>query len=319
MIYFFSFILAFLLSVTLSKYLVKLLSKYSIVDTPKERSNHNVATPRGGGLALVITTIILLLVYYYINNTVTVLYVIASLFIVATISFLDDLISLPITPRIILQLISILILLNGFTFKFDPINTLIITSTMFLFINFYNFMDGIDGSAASEAMHISISILVISCLTDKIPHEVQFTALILISACAGFLIFNWFPAKIFLGDVGSIALGLICGWMLISLVLHGYVAAAIIIPLYYIADSSITLLKRFFRGKKIWQAHSEHFFQKAVRKGASHAQVTKKIIAVNLILFVLSIVSLYYPGTSIVIASGVVAMLLYDLQRQRHC
>jgi UDP-N-acetylmuramyl pentapeptide phosphotransferase/UDP-N-acetylglucosamine-1-phosphate transferase len=187
---------------------------------------------------------------------------------------------------------------------------------IFCFINFYNFMDGIDGSAASEAIHIGISIVVLYLFDTSIPRELIIVAIILIGASLGFVIFNWHPAKIFLGDVGSIALGVICGWLLLNLALYKYFAAAIILPLYYMADSALTITKRLLQGKKIWQAHSEHFFQKAVRKGLSHAKVTRKIIFTNFILCALSVISMDYPITALAAGIVTVGVLLYKFQKK---
>ena len=177
-------------------------------------------------------------------------------------------------------------------------------------------MDGIDGSATSEAIHISLGALLLSFIVPEIPTQIIILSLVTLASCLGFIKFNWHPAKIFLGDVGSISLGLICGWILISLALQGLYAAAIILPLFYLADSGLTILKRLLKGKKIWEAHSEHFFQKAIRKGKSHNVVTKKIIRCNFLLLILSLASLYYPITSVITSGVVVIRLLYSLQKK---
>lgn len=311
------FFLSFLISCTISKYMIKLLQRYSVMDIPINRSNHKTPIPRGGGVSIVVTILIFSLLYYSINNKLSILYFISSLIIVATISFIDDIKNLPIIPRVLCQSIAISILYNSFDVSFIDYSFLkyFILLFIFIFINFYNFMDGIDGSASSEAIHIGISILIINLITGNILPEVQFIMIVLIAACIGFLVFNWHPAKIFLGDVGSISLGIICAWALVNLVLSGYLAAALIIPLYYISDSFITILIRLYQGKKIWHGHSEHFFQKAVRNGASHKQVIKKIIFVNLILCALSVVSLWYPKSSLMVSLIFVAIFLYKLQK----
>ena len=183
-------------------------------------------------------------------------------------------------------------------------------------MNFYNFMDGIDGAATVGAIHIGFSTFVIAFLDKKglLPKEVPIIALIMIGASCAFLLFNWPPAKAFLGDVGSITIGFICGWLMINLFLCGYPASSIIIPLYYMADSSITLLVRLLKGKKIWASHSEHSFQKAVRMGNSHIQVTGRIIVVNCILFCLSLLAMRYGIASLIIAISTVISFLYGLQ-----
>ena len=174
-------------------------------------------------------------------------------------------------------------------------------------------MDGIDGSAAAEAIHISFSIVVLSFLTS-IPYEVTIIALMMASACLGFIIYNWHPAKIFLGDVGSISIGFVCGWMLLAIAFHGQLAAAIILPLFYISDSGITIVRRLFAGKKIWEAHSEHFYQQAVRKGVPHDVITKKIIYCNSSLCMLAITSAFYPIPTVILAVIITAFTLYRMK-----
>lgn len=294
----------------MSFFAIKASRRLGIIDVPNARSNHKKSTPTAGGVAIVLTISGFMLFYKLLRPDISILPFLASLWIIASVSLVDDLRNLPILPRVIFQSISILTLLYyyvpGHVYLFVP---------FFFFINFYNFMDGIDGSAVSEAAHISASFFIISLVVPDLPEEMKKLSLVMLGASLGFAKFNWHPARIFLGDVGSISLGLICGWLLITLAKKGLYVAAIIIPMFYLADSSLTILKRLLQKKKIWEAHSEHFFQKAARKGHSHSRITKKIIACNLVLLALSIVSITYPVTSFITASVVVLGLLYNLQR----
>ena len=106
----------------------------------------------------------------------------------------------------------------------------------------------------------------------------------LAGAAVGFLWWNWSPAKVFFGDVGSVPLGFLLGWLLLTLAGHGYWAAAIILPLYYLVDATLTLLERLARGEKIWEAHRSHYYQQAVQKGLSHAHVSRLILTGNVVL-----------------------------------
>lgn len=303
----------FLLSLTLSYFTVKASRILNIIDVPNSRSNHKRSTPTAGGLAIVLTVSIFMLFYKLFSTEISVLPFLASLWIIASVSLVDDLKSLQILPRVIFQFISMITLLSyympGYLFLCIP---------LFFFINFYNFMDGIDGSAVSEAAHIAFSFFIISFLVPELPESMRILSVVLFGASLGFAKFNWHPAKIFLGDVGSISLGLICGWLLLNLVMEGLYAASLIIPMFYLADSSLTILKRLMQRKKIWEAHSEHFFQKAVRKGHSHSRITKKIIACNLILLALAITSITYPVLSFLTAVTIVSFLLYNLQRDSY-
>jgi UDP-N-acetylmuramyl pentapeptide phosphotransferase/UDP-N-acetylglucosamine-1-phosphate transferase len=305
-----------LLSLALSYIAIPLLKRLSILDLPLERSNHARAVPRGGGIAIMLTVIIMLCIYSATHDDVKVMPLVISVIIVGTISFIDDARGVSIIIRSICHLAAAFLLLDSWPFEINRYLFVFLIFGLYVFANFYNFMDGIDGAATVGAIHIGFSTFVISLLNrgDLLPPDVPLISIIIIGAASAFLIFNWQPAQVFLGDVGSITLGFICGWLMINLFLCGYRGASIIIPLYYMSDSGFTLLKRLIKGKKIWDAHSEHFFQKAVRNGQSHAQVTGKIILVNCILSGLSILSTFYSIPSVIIAAATVATLLLRLQ-----
>ncbi len=104
------------------------------------------------------------------------------------------------------------------------------------------------------------------------------------AAAIGFLVWNWAPARIFLGDVGSVPLGYLLGFLLLDQAARGQWKVALILPLYFLADATITLLRRLLRGERVWQAHREHFYQRAVQRGLGHATVVQRVIAADLVL-----------------------------------
>ena len=117
---------------------------------------------------------------------------------------------------------------------------------------------------------------------------------------------------LFLGDVGSIPLGLVIGWLLLTLAVNGYWLQAIILPFYYFVDATLTLLQRLGRGEKFWEAHKQHYYQQAVQKGMSHSRVAASILLGNTILVVLAVTSIHAPVTGVIGAISVVlVMLLY--------
>lgn len=132
----------------------------------------------------------------------------------------------------------------------------------------------------------------------------------LAAAAVGFLVWNWPPSRIFLGDVGSVPIGFLLGFLLLALAARGYGAAALILPAYYLADATLTILRRLLRGEKIWRPHSQHFYQQAVRGGLSHAQVSLAVLAANLVLIALAVLSLTAPLPALIGAAVVVAGLL---------
>ncbi len=296
--------------------MIKICHKFAIFDHPNTRSNHKKAMPIGGGIAVICSFLWPLWLMiphqpYLINLTLAIL-------VLASISFLDDLKSLSIKTRIPFQIIAIYLMLSSLLIIPNHAYFILILGIgAFFFINFYNFMDGIDGSASVGAIHICLSVILLSLLDHTIPRDLLTASTLLLGASAGFIIFNWHPARIFLGDVGSTAIGLIAAWLLINLALHDHLAAAFIIPLYYMSDSGLTLARRLFTGKRIWQAHSEHFFQKAIKNGYNHNVIVRKIILLNVFLMLLSIWSLTQPIKAIILAIVCAFSFLYHLHRSK--
>ena len=117
------------------------------------------------------------------------------------------------------------------------------------------------------------------------PSQLEaFRGAMIIAVSLGFLVWNWHPAKIFLGDIGSVPIGYLLGYGLVRLAMDGGQIPALIIALYYLADATITLLKRLRRGERVWEAHREHFYQRSTQLGRSHARTAKTAIMVQLAL-----------------------------------
>lgn len=181
------------------------------------------------------------------------------------------------------------------------------------FINLYNFMDGIDGITAIETITISFAVgfIGLKIFADTRANDLTLIiALVLFGGGLGFLRHNWHPARIFLGDVGSITIGYLLGFCLLHLAAMGYWHIALTLPLYYLADSGITLATRLWYGQKIWEAHRSHFYQIAAQTAGRHDMVVAKIAACNFILVLLALLALLH-GPWICLAAPVpVAILL---------
>ena len=282
----------------LSTYAVlRILRKRSVLDHPNERSSHQTPTPRGGGLAVVATVVPVwtLIGLTSSENTTQVWTLSGCALALAAISWRDDLSGLPPIWRLLGQAIAVALVLAVtpghdlyFAGLLPPFLDVLAAGLLWVwFINLFNFMDGIDGIAGMEAFFIGIGVVLIASLANLdgpfLPYGLTIAA-----ASLGFLWWNWRPARIFLGDVGSVPLGFLLGWLLLTLSAHNQWAAALILPLYYLADASVTLIRRAFRGKKIWRAHREHFYQQAVQKGQSHSAVVRLILMANLALLTLA-------------------------------
>jgi UDP-N-acetylmuramyl pentapeptide phosphotransferase/UDP-N-acetylglucosamine-1-phosphate transferase len=189
------------------------------------------------------------------------------------------------------------------------------------FVNLFNFMDGIDGISSVEAIGIGSGIALIGFLTMEAQTAMPWHGLVIAAAAAGFLVWNWHPARIFLGDIGSIPLGYLLGWLLLSLAAAGDLQAAIILPLYYLVDATLTLLRRLQQGEKIWQAHREHYYQKAVQNGRSHSQVSRAVGVTNIALIGLAALSTntamqgLWSWLAVLAAGALVTILLLWMKR----
>jgi UDP-N-acetylmuramyl pentapeptide phosphotransferase/UDP-N-acetylglucosamine-1-phosphate transferase len=184
-------------------------------------------------------------------------------------------------------------------------------------VNLVNFMDGIDWITVVEIVPITATLALFGWL-GAMPSEATVMALALCGAMLGFAPFNRPVAKLFLGDVGSLPLGLLLGWLLILLAAQHFVAA-LLLPLYYLADATITLLRRLVRGERVTQAHRRHYYQQAVDGTLSVPQVVGRILVVNAVLAGLAAASLFamalIQAILLICGSIVVAILLAGFSR----
>ncbi len=187
-------------------------------------------------------------------------------------------------------------------------------------MNLVNFMDGLDWMTAAEVVPFTGAMVVLGLL-GEISLSVSIVAAALGGAMIGFAPFNRPVAKIFLGDVGSLPIGLLLGWCLLELLYRHHLAATLLLPLYYLADATVTLLRRLARGEAIWTAHRSHFYQQATH-GLTVIRIVSEVFALNLGLAALAIASTltHSSVTSVVlvaVGSIAVALVLYRFSRQR--
>ena len=186
-------------------------------------------------------------------------------------------------------------------------------------INLFNFMDGMDGITVVQASSLAICSNYLAIL-GLIEINFLYFSLIILAILMAFFSVNKPPAKIFLGDVGSIPIGFLAGYLIIyNEIKSDLFIPFIIIIMYYLLDSSITLVLRFFKRENIFEAHSSHFYQKIIRKGFSHNYVLKRIIGLNIVLLVLSYTSIQWPTISIItaIALTISLLLFFEFRKQK--
>ncbi len=163
------------------------------------------------------------------------------------------------------------------------------------FVNLVNFMDGIDWMTVVEVVPLTGALAVIGVL-GALPVYGVVVALALGGAMIGFGYFNRPVAQLFLGDVGSLTIGLILGWLIVLVAGGGHLIAALLLPLYYLADTAITLLRRLARREPIWQAHRKHFYQRATERGLTVLDVVGRVFVVNVGLCALAVMTVIVPG-----------------------
>ena len=283
-----------------------------VLAPPTDRGLHATPTPVGGGLGLIGATLLLWAVAEW-PLTIEMGRIVLALAALAALSWIDDRTPLPPLVRLLAQALVVLAMVWMLpqTVRIIPalpmgLERLGLVLGWLWLLNLTNFMDGIDGLAGVEAITVGLGYVLVSALAGSsgAPHLIDL-ALLLAAAASGYLVWNWAPARIFMGDVGSIPLGFLFGVLMLDLAQRGFWAAALILPLYFLADATLTLLDRLRRGAKPWQAHREHAYQRAVLAGMSHAVVTTHVALLNVALVALAVASTQEPWPAL----GAAAML----------
>ena len=267
----------------------------NVLDMPNQRSSHSVPTPRGGGMAIVMSFLLALLVALALGWLALepAMALLGAGSLVAVIGFLDDHGHVPARWRLLVHFTAAIwglywlggmppMKLGDTSIELGWLGSMFGAVYLVWLLNLYNFMDGIDGIAGVEAVTCCLSAVLICILLGSWQAALLPAALGL--AAMGFLIWNFPPAKIFMGDAGSGFLGLILG--LISLYMTWlepqlFLAWLILLGVFLV-DASITLLRRFVRGEKVYQAHRSHAYQHASRQYGKHLPVTLAVAAINL-------------------------------------
>jgi len=274
-------IVAFLTAVV-GAWLYLRLAPAQVLDVPNQRSSHTRPTPLGGGLFIVAGFLLGLALWLATGGNLSprALGWLAGAMLVASVSFVDDVRSLPAVPRLLTHLLgAAIVTVAGVQERELPL--LLALPLAFIYItvltNVYNFMDGIDGLAASQAIVAGIA-LALAGFEVKNP-VVEMGGGLLASASAGFLLFNLPPARLFMGDVGSTFLG----FSFAGLTLLGNIGVGggrlpaefgVVILAPFLFDSLVTLARRVLRGERWYAAHHSHYYQRLIDRGLSHAQVT---------------------------------------------
>ena len=321
----FIIVLAFLLTFLGVEFFRRWSLRNEIFDLPNERSSHTKPTPVGGGLVIVIISISFYVFFLLFNDYEIQWSYIFGALTVALISWLDDLFSVPVIWRFLCHTFAALVTVyeyGNFSSVYVPfwgeLNLSYFVPVLLFFwivwmVNAYNFMDGIDGIAGVQAITAGIGWILISY---KCGLEITgFYAGILAASSLGFILLNWQPAKIFMGDVGSAFLGytfavlpLMAGKEMPQKTSTFFIAAVLLLWLF-IFDTVITVFIRILHGKKIWQAHREHIYQRIVIRGYSHQFVTMLYGICSTAFIILLILRIFYTKNVEIFALSVIILI----------
>lgn len=323
-----TFLAAAVISFGLLLALKPLLARYALAK-PNVRSSHKTPTPQGGGIAVIAATIIVAASEIFlsqIDEPLRLAMIFASAISLALVGATDDVRPLEAIPRLILQTAAVAAVIATLPDDIRIVPTLpwwldraIALVGGIWFVNIVNFMDGIDWMTVAEIVPVTAGLALFG-LMGALPHDATLIALALCGAVIGFAPFNRPVAQLFLGDVGSLPIGLMLSWLLVLLADRGYFAAAVLLPLYYLADATVTLLRRLINGEPVTQAHRSHFYQRALDGGLSVYQIVGRVFALNIALGALASLSMVSGSLKLdvilITAGGVlVAALLWKFNQ----
>jgi Fuc2NAc and GlcNAc transferase len=268
-----------------------------MLDMPNSRSSHLKPTPRGGGVAIALPVLLataLMLERGQIPAPLAAALLVGGP-IIALVGFLDDLHTLSVSARLATQFAVVswcvwwLGPLPAIDFGLFTLDSGVVSSifgVIFLvwFLNLFNFMDGIDGLAGMEVISVMVFATILVLWQNGEPSAAHLL-LTMAAAAAGFLVWNWPPARIFMGDAGSGFLGFFAGIVAWTTIVHHRFSVWVWLVLFgaFVVDATVTLLRRWWRGARLAEAHRTHTYQRLSRKFDSHKKVTLGILFVNVL------------------------------------
>jgi UDP-N-acetylmuramyl pentapeptide phosphotransferase/UDP-N-acetylglucosamine-1-phosphate transferase len=297
---------------------------------PNARSSHTVPTPQGGGIAVVAATLIAAWLGGALANTglptIEWLALGGAAIVLALTGAVDDVRGLGPGPRLLIQIFAVSLVIAALPDDFAvvpklarPFERALLLLGGVWFVNLVNFMDGVDWITVAEVVPVTTGVALLG-LANGAPPGTVVVAVALLGAIIGFAPFNRPVARLFLGDVGSLPIGLLLGWLMLMLAGHDNLAAAILLPLYYLADATITLARRLIRREAVWLAHRTHFYQRATDGGFSVEEIVVRVFVVNLALAGLALITAIEPDprvdlATIALGGSLVAWLLLTFAR----
>ena len=268
-----------------------LLRRWKCWDRPNYRSSHTEPTLRGGGLAAVLLVAGAVAAWVWPVDRLLAQAWLGGLALLGFVSWRDDRHGVPVAVRICIQALVAVGVVLAITGRAAPVELILFSVfALVAFMNFVNFMDGINGLVTGQLVLLPLgAALLFGVGGDVTPLLI---ALVLAGAMAGFLPFNFPRPRIFLGDVGSVPLGFSCGvllmWMAVTATDSALYKTLAVLPFYFYLEGSLTVIRRRCRGEKLSHAHREHFYQRLVRSGWSHARTTGWVWVLQVVVIALA-------------------------------
>jgi UDP-N-acetylmuramyl pentapeptide phosphotransferase/UDP-N-acetylglucosamine-1-phosphate transferase len=296
---------------------------------PNARSSHSVPTPQGAGLAVMAVVFAGCAIgLYFAPAKPSLLGVLVAAAGLTLLGAIDDAYTLPVWSRLKGQALAALVLVGTLPqeLRLFPglmpagVEDVLLLLGIMWFVNAVNFLDGLDWMTVAQVVPMTLGVAILHAL-GAVPATVSLLALTLLGATIGFAVFNKHPASIFLGDAGSLPIGLLLAFMLIF-VAETNLAAALLLALYTLADSTLTLFRRLVAGERVFAAHRTHFYQRAVTAGLRVPQVTARVFALCLFLAGLAIAAVLANSTAadlalLAIGGAATAVTLHALGKGR--
>ncbi len=316
-------IAAALISAALIVILRPLLVRYALA-RPNARSSHREPTPQGGGIAVVAAIILVigglaLFAPGALDASLRLEALLGATLGLAMLGTIDDVRPLGPVPRLILQSAAVGVVIAALPAEFRAVPEIpwwIERAGLLIgglwFVNVVNFMDGIDWITVTEVVSVTAALVLFGAM-GALPPSATAVAVALFGAMIGFAPFNKPVARLFLGDVGSLPVGLLLGWLLLLVAGGGHLVAALLLPLYYFADATITLLRRLLKGEPVMEAHRSHFYQRALDNGFSVYEVVARMFVVNVLLIGLALTTLLTASLTLHAAAALAGCVLVGL------
>jgi UDP-N-acetylmuramyl pentapeptide phosphotransferase/UDP-N-acetylglucosamine-1-phosphate transferase len=318
---------AALLSAGIIPAIMPLLQRYALA-RPNARSSHRVPTPQGAGIAVISAALAVSGTSAVVLNLSAPIVLFGATIFIALVGMTDDIRSIPVLTRLLLQTAAVVAILLAAPadLRIIPACPLWIERAFVLlaglwFVNLVNFMDGLDLMTIAEVVPVTAAMVLLGSI-GTYPQVPTLVAAALCGAMLGFAPFNRPVAKVFLGDVGSLPIGLLLGWCLLQLAWHQQLTAALLLPLYYLVDATITLFRRAARREPFWAAHRSHYYQRATDNGFTVRRIVGEVFSLNVVLALLALISTRtasagYRVALLAIGAAMVELLLYRFSRSR--